>query len=684
MKALKSIRNRIRLPGWLFLAVMAVFDELMLHLWTNQPLALQRLGVVLAFALAFGALLAFVTSLFPAKAGKGIAVGVSVIFAVLYIAEYFIDVTFQNFMPLSMMAAGAEGVAGTFMFLVWDLIVGHVPHILLMLLPIALYALLGGSAGCGRKIRVGLAAAAAALYALSIAVINCIPGYAAGLTTAYDFDSAVHAFGLNVALPAEIYQSHSSASEELSFEFPAATEPAAAETEPSEEPGETEETTAPTEAPVVYGYNVSELDFAALAEEEEKSSIANIHSYVASLAPSKQNEFTGLFEGKNLIFITAEAFTKQVIDPELTPTLYRMATEGICFTDYYQPVWGAGTTGGEFTNLVGLFPNGGECMLEARQQDLFLTIGNQLQDLGYTSAAYHNNDYTYYSRHKTHTLLGYDIYLGYGNGLEEGVTNQWPKSDEEMFRYTIPDFLDCGEPFSLYYMTVSGHSNYYYGSNAMSRKNYDRLEGYGWSESVRCYLAANLEIENSMAYLIEALEEAGIADDTVVVIAPDHYPYGLDYTSLCELYGGNAGSRFVRDSNALIIWSGCLEDMDIVVDEPVYSLDILPTLSNLFGIAYDSRLMPGRDVFSDTDPLVFWMDYSWKTDKGTYDSSSWSFTPNEGVEVSEEYVDRISAQVRNIISYSRAVQQNDYFDYLVDLMGETEVEETQPAETTAD
>ena len=677
MKKLKEIRNRFALPGWLFVAIMVVFDELMLHVWTNQAIAGQKLLVVMAFALAFGVLLAFVTGLFPAKAGKWIAVGVSTVLAVLYIAEYFINETFQNFMPVSMMLAGGAGVAGTFMFLVWDLIVGHIPHILVMLLPIGLYALLAGPGKCGWKLRVGLLVAAAALYTLCFAVVSCIPGCAAGLTTAYDFDSAVRSYGLNVALPLDVYQSNTLAGSELFFETSEATEPTEAATQPPEETVmATEATEAPTEPPVVYEAQVLDIDFAKLAEEESDSSIANIHSYVAAQTPSMENEYTGLFKGKNLILITAEAFTGEFLDPELTPTLYRMATEGIQFTEYYQPAWGAGTTGGEFSNVVGMFPNGGSCMQEANQQDLFLTIGNQLQKLGYSSAAYHNNDYTYYARHETHELLGYDIYLGYGNGLEEGLTKQWPESDEEMFQFTIPDHLD-NQPFSLYYMTVSGHSTYYYGSNAMARKHYDKVADLPYSESVKCYIAANLDLEAGMAYLIERLEAAGIADDTVVVIAADHYPYGLEYQQLTELFGESASNRFVRDRNTLIIWSGCLEDMDIVVDEPVYSLDILPTLSNLFDVEYDSRLLPGRDVFSDTEALVFWPDYSWKTDKGTFDSSTWTFIPNEGVEVEEGYVDSISAKARNIITYSRAVQQNNYFNYITPLLDDSGADSTQ-------
>ena len=209
----------------------------------------------------------------------------------------------------------------------------------------------------------------------------------------------------------------------------------------------------------------------------------------------------------------------------------------------------------------------------------------------------------------------------------------------------------------------------------MSRKNYDLVD-YDGSETVKCYLAAQLELEKAMESLIRQLEEAGIADNTVIVISPDHYPYGLERSAtwkntenyLNELYGVTEVDRFTRDSNALIIWSGCLEDKNLKVETPVYSLDILPTLSNLFGLNYDSRLLVGRDVFSDTEPLVLWPEYSWKTDKGTYDSGSRTFTPAEGVEVDDSYVDRIKAIVSNKISYSREVQNLKYFQVLSDFL----------------
>ncbi len=177
------------------------------------------------------------------------------------------------------------------------------------------------------------------------------------------------------------------------------------------------------------------------------------------------------------------------------------------------------------------------------------------------------------------------------------------------------------------------------------------------------------------------LEEAGIADDTVIVLATDHYPYALERSDtgsykndLAELYDVEDYDKFYRDHSALIIWSGCIEGENIVVDEPVYSLDILPTLSNLFGVEYDSRLLVGRDVFSDEIALALWPDYSWVTSLGQYNAQTRTFTlTEEDEELSQEYIQEYTAYISELVSskiaYSRSVLNTDFFNYLAEAMG---------------
>lgn len=671
-----KIPGPFRVPSWILPLFTTVFCEIVLYLWTVETFSLLRLLTVTVFALGSGGILGFFTSLFRGTRSKWVAGILSVLVAALTVTEYLIEDMFQVFMAPETVAAGAAGVVTDYSKLMFRQIFRHLPHIVLVLLPIVLFCVMTRPARSRKRSRVGLAVGAAAMCTAAVLLVNALGQDARYFRESYHFDSAVRRFGLYPAFVLDAVNNSGLAGDTLEFQPVETQPPTSGATEPSaeasSEPGETAgETTEPVTEPVtepepVYVEQVLPIDFAALAQSERDGDIAALHSYVASQTPSMTNAYTGLFAGKNLIFITAEAFTGTFISEELTPTLYRLATRGIEFTDYYQPTWGASTTGGEYSNLIGLVPKGGSCMKEACQQTLFLTIGSQLQKLGYSSAAFHNNSYTYYDRNKTHTYLGYDYFMGYGNGMEKGVAKNWPQSDLEMMDYTVDLYLDR-QPFSVYYMSVSGHCDYN-SDNDMAAKNFALTAQLDYSETVKYYIASQLELEAALTSLLSRLEEAGILDDTVIVVASDHYPYGLETDGdryLKELYGTDTINDFTRDRNTLIIWSGCIEDRDIVVDDPVMSLDILPTLSNLFGVAWDSRLLPGRDVFSDADPLVFWsISGSWKTDLGSYNAATKVFTPAQGVEVEDGYVEAMQAIVSNKLKYSRAVAANDYFNYV--------------------
>ena len=398
-------------PGWILLLCMTPICEILVHLWTMDSFVPGRFAAVVVFGLAFGCLLAWLTSLLPAKASKLASGVLASLLALAYIAELLMHNVYRNFMPMDTIRAGAAGVVSDYMRIVVEQIGLHWFAFVALLVPIAGFCLFVRPKAPTWRSRVALVLASAVLYAGGVGLVFTLEEDAPKFREAYHFDSAVDAFGLHMAFALDVLNDAQLVEEELAFTPVETTQPTTepAPTQETVEEATEESTEAPTEPPVVYVEQTLGLDFAALAESEKNSNIAALHTYVAEQTPSMTNAYTGLFAGKNLIFITAEAFCGPAfISEELTPTLYRLMTEGIYFTEYYQPVWGASTTGGEFTNLVGLVPDGGSCMKEAYQQDFFLTIGNQLQNLGYSSAAFHNNSYTYYDRHKTHTYLGYD------------------------------------------------------------------------------------------------------------------------------------------------------------------------------------------------------------------------------------------------------------------------------------
>ena len=664
----KLIKKTLPLPGWLLVTGTVLYCELILHFWITETVDFGRLAVVAGFALGCGGLLGLICSHLPRKLHKITAIAVSLLVVVLYVAEFILSETYQNFMTPQTMVAGAGGIAQDYLLLTIKMIGRNLGRILLLLLPILAYGFLCRPEPVLWRTRALLAYGIVFCYVLSLFGVHGLTDDANLLSSAYNFDSVVRSFGLNMGLTMEALQGAlPQEAPDFAIEVPSAPP---AETQPPVEAVPEE-----TEPQVEYGYNVLPMDFGEAAQATGQGSVASIHNYVNSLTPSRQNEFTGMFKGKNLILITAEAFSAEVIDPELTPTLYRMATKGIQFKEYYQPAWGASTTTGEFSNLIGLVPTqGGSSMNETYQQKLFLTMGNQLQKLGYHSTAYHNHLKDFYHRNNTHPHLGYDQFIARFGGLD--IKGTWPESDLEMIDVTVPQFIGQ-QPFSIYYMTVSGHCEYSYKGNDMTEKNWDKVQHLEHSDIVKGYYAANLEFEYAMESLVRQLEEAGIADDTLVVIATDHYPYGLERSKtwkntvdhLAELYGVEEYDQFMRDHNALIMWSGAFEEMEIVVDTPVYSLDILPTVSNLFGVEYDSRLLVGRDVFSDAEPLVLWPDYNWITEKGTYCDGV--FTPREGQEADEEYISRINSIVKNKITFSKSVVDMNYYDHVLNYLEKT-------------
>ena len=410
--------------------------------------------------------------------------------------------------------------------------------------------------------------------------------------------------------------------------------------------------------------NAMDIDFNALAESETNEEFKDLNLYFASKSPTYQNEYTGIYEGYNLIYITAEAFAPYAIDPELTPTLYKLYSEGYDFSNFYNPLWGVSTSDGEYVNCQSLIPKSGVwSMSKSYDNYLPFTLGNQFRNIGYNTYAYHNHYYTYYDRDLSHPNMGYD-YKGLGNGLD--VTEMWPESDLEMMEKSVDEFIN-DENFHVYYLTVSGHLLYNWGGNNMCKKHKDEVAGLPYSEACKAYMACNIEFDRAMEYLLKRLEEAGIADKTVIAIAADHYPYGLENSEISEFLGHEVDPEFELYKSCFILYAPGTEKVE--VEKYCSTLDIIPTLSNLFGLEYDSRLLMGADIFSDTEPMVVFNSKNWITDKGRFIASSGTFEAFEGFEESPEqsysdYIDSTNARVSNMFKVSEKILDNDYYRYL--------------------
>lgn len=423
---------------------------------------------------------------------------------------------------------------------------------------------------------------------------------------------------------------------------------------------------APTDPPIVYDQNILDIDFSALIDSADSTVLKQLHQYFHGRTASSQNAYTGLFSGCNLIMITAESFSTAVISPERTPTLYKMMTEGIYLSNNYVPNWGTSTTDGEYAFLTGTIPKAGTWSFrDSAKNAMPLTMSRQLLSLGYSAYAYHGHTYTYYARNRYLTNLGF-YYKGYGgdsNGKGNGLSikKSWPESDVEVVDVTT-DLFTGSEPFVTYYMSISGHGDYTWLGNYIASKNKSLVQDEPYSEAVRAYIATQLEFESSMELLLKRLEEAGVLDNTVIVIVADHYPYGLSNEEYGELIGHEPEANFELYRNGCIIYKPGIEPT--VVTSPTSHLDLLPTLSNLFGLEFDSRLYMGRDVFSDASPLVMFRNRSWMTDLAAYNADTGEYTYFTELSLPQEYLDYCNAEVSNRFTISELILEQDYWRVL--------------------
>lgn len=611
---------------------------------------------VILFALGAGAAFTAVVSLLPKNAAFAVSVVLSSLLLVFYGFQLVYYKFFKNFFLWQTIGL-ASGLTDF-----WKSALTATLHqwyiILIFALPLVFLCVFGRRLmNFGRKRAscfVSVFAAALILNLAGMGLTLIDSGYKNSYFSDYSVDSSVHNFGLlqNTCL-------------ELKYMISRPSAPVFKEQSPETDGTEDK----PSEK--LPEYNIMNVDFDALISGEEDKELKAMHEYFSSRTPTEKNEYTGMFEGKNLILLTLEGFSDKCIDPVLTPTLYKMANEGFIFDNFYNSLWGGSTASGEYAVTSGNFYTTATALKLAGGKSWPFALGNQFSKRGYLTKSYHNHTYTYYGRNLAHAAYGYD-YKGIGNGLE-GITKSWPESDIEMMDVTGPEFVNSEQPFHIYYMTVSGHCEYNFNGNMMCYKNREFVRDMQASDSVRAYFACQIELDRALESLVNQLAAAGKLENTVFAMCADHYPYALEDDALAELYGlekSGIRNNFDLYRNGFILWTPSMTQ-PVHISKPCSAIDIIPTLSNLFGLEYDSRLMMGSDILSDADSPVILNSVGtigsnhWITANGSYNAFSKTFTPSEHCNLSdaelEEYIKKMNSAVLAKEKYSIKIMDRDYY-----------------------
>ncbi|MDR1795208.1 MAG: sulfatase-like hydrolase/transferase [Erysipelotrichaceae bacterium] len=401
-------------------------------------------------------------------------------------------------------------------------------------------------------------------------------------------------------------------------------------------------------------------EWKALAESETNENIAAIDQYLLSRPIDQPNDMTGILSGKNVIYIMVEAFDYSGIDSELTPTLYKMFTQGMWFDRFYSPQFSCATGESESIGINSLIPDNSTCIPHTYQNNLYSTsIFNLFKEEGYTVTSYHNWDDEFYPRNILHVNYGSEAYYDLED-LSIPLIQGW-QSDYELM-VDAYEIFSKEEPYLSFIITSSMHMPYDKDST-LGNRYLDEVQALYPNAPIEIqrYKSKVMELDKGMEYLLETLEAEGKLENTVIIMYGDHHPLKMSYDYLYDYtpYMNRREIPFGIDITPMVIYAP--GQQAAVYSEPASTLDLVPTIANLFDLNYDPRLYMGSDYFSTQERLVIFDNGSWLCSFGYYSSSQGVFVSDQ--EYDQNAVVELNQHSRDLAAVSRLILMSDYFRF---------------------
>lgn len=391
---------------------------------------------------------------------------------------------------------------------------------------------------------------------------------------------------------------------------------------------------------------------------EDHQSVEKLDAFFEARADrvSGDNEMTGMLKGKNLIMVMMESIDTWLLTPEYMPNLYRCQQESVNFVNFYTPLYlSAGTFNTEIVSQTGLIPAVSGLSSSAYSTNSFpLSLANQFEQAGYTANSFHSASPSIYSRGTVHKNLGFEAYHNY---VDMGMDDY--QLDSQMIGGY--DQMVADGKFFTYIITYSGHGPYTEEMGNIAAPHYEKAKAAveksgvtGTAKNMEEYtraVAHAMETDEFVGELIDRLESEGRLENTVLLFYADHYgKYMTDREFLLQIKGVESSPAELYHTPCFLYGGGLKPQ---AVEKYASSVDLVPTLTNLFQLSADRRYYVGDDIFGDQGGIVVFPNYAW------YDGETYYSSEYEG-KVTEEMA-ACTADVKERTTAASDVLKCDYF-----------------------
>ena len=408
----------------------------------------------------------------------------------------------------------------------------------------------------------------------------------------------------------------------------------------------------------LYEYTVRNFYITFLKEEEvHDDSEVKFLEDVFLEEEEHNNEYTGIFAGKNVIFLQLEGIDDWLVTEEGMPNLYRLMHEGINFSNHYSYYNGGGSTfNSEFAVNTGyLTPiTYTKNAYTFNKNNFDYGMAKLFKNLGYKINAFHMNSSEYYSRGINYKNWGYDKYFGLKDLGD--YKNETYYLDTELIKNETfyKNMFPTDTNFVDYIITYSNHIPFSQTKGVCKMLTEDTVEEGITLNEEDCARIQAKETDDMIGLLIQALEDNNLIDNTVIVAYADHYLYTLTDKTILAKY--KETSNNLINHTPFFIWSKGIESTNIT--SVTSQLNILPTVLNLFGMYEHPSYYIGTDALDPNyEGIAFFSDYSW------YDGNVYvqdGVVTNNG-KISTEKLEEKNNYVNYIIKKNDLVLKYDYF-----------------------
>jgi len=402
--------------------------------------------------------------------------------------------------------------------------------------------------------------------------------------------------------------------------------------------------------------NVVRMAFPETEMDKESADVAA--EYFTEKTVSPDNDMTGVFAGKNVIMVMMESIDDWMVDEKYTPTISYMMKNGIDFTNHFSCTFGTGYTfNTEFTANTGYHALPAGTPAAALSGNAYpYSLANMFRAKGYSARSFHFNTPDFYNRGDMHAAFGYEEYISFQKymSVTDAQCDGTAIQNKKLYQAMAPK---QDAPFFDYVITYSAHLPYTYEDEKLQKikKDYPHLLDWRMDTEINNALILAHDTDEFFRVLLENLEADGLLEDTVIVAFSDHFSYGL--SSWEKMYAmGSATTSDMLEKTPFFIYCKGMEGLKIT--KVTNSLDILPTIVNLFGLE-KTPYWTGEDAF---DPA--YSGYAYFSNGSWYDGDIYYFADeNLGVypEAVLTYIDEMNEKFYVREKVNEIVLRKDYF-----------------------